>query len=259
MPPEIAHAGIMEPFGSKEISVTTMLDCPTFVDLRALVKSAPAEAGRDDPFGDGARKLNVRAGPCSLMAVALPTGSGESAGLAADSWVLVEKGSVTLTGPAGDVELREGHSAVIARGTPFAWRTAAQASLIAMAYPDGPAGEPGIIAIDNDAALSPSNPPAANLLLGETPTCRSNNHFASGDETYKCGIWDSTPYQRTPIFFHHTELMHLLAGEVTFTDAAGRTATFSKGDTFIIEQGAECSWDSQEYVAKIYSLYRPAS
>lgn len=132
-------------------------------------------------------------------------------------------------------------------------------ALIGMAYPEGGAGEAGIIAIDNSASLAPSNPPAAHLLLGETPSCRSNNHFASGDETFKCGIWDSTPYQRTPIFFHHTELMHLMAGEVTFTDAAGRTATYRKGDTFIIEQGAECTWDSQVDVAKIYALFRPAS
>ncbi|MEO7385264.1 MAG: cupin domain-containing protein [Novosphingobium sp.] len=234
-----------------------MIDCPTFIDLRALLSSAPAAAGQDDPFGADARKLPVRAGPCTLLAISLPSGSGNSAGLAADTWVLVDSGAVILTGPAGDIELGEGQSAVIARGTPFAWRTGAQTSLIGMDYPDGAVGEPGIVAIDNGVSLAPSNPPAAHLLLGETPTCRSGNQFASGDELFKSGIWDSTPYQRTPIFFHHTELMHLLAGEVTFTDAAGRSATFSKGDTYIIEQGAECSWESHVDVAKIYALFRP--
>lgn len=237
----------------------TTTDCPTFVDLRALVQSSPAATGQDDPFGAGATRLAVRAGPCALLAIALADGSGDCAGLDADTWVIVESGAVTLTGPAGDVALGAGESAVIARGTPFAWRTVGGASLIGMAYPDGAAGEPGIYAVDNGASLAPSNPPAAHLLLGETPMCRSNNQFASGDETFKCGIWDSTPYQRTPIFFGHTELMHLLAGEVTFTDAAGRTATFRKGDTYIIEQGAECSWDSQVDVAKIYALFRPAT
>lgn len=239
--------------------MTTMTDCPTFVDLRVLVQSAPAIAGQDDPFGAGAHKLPARAGPCTLLVVSLAGGSGSSAGLDADTWVIVESGAVTLTGPAGDIDLREGQSAVIARGTAFAWRSDLPSSLIAMAYPGGEAGEPGIIAIDNSASLAPSNPPAAHLLLGETPSCRSNNHFASGDETFKCGIWDSTPYQRTAIFFSHTELMHLLAGEVTFTDAAGRTATFRQGDTFIIEQGAECTWDSQVDVAKIYAQFRPAA
>ena len=237
--------------------MATTIDCPTFVDLRALARSAQAAEGQDDPFGAGARKLPVRAGPCTLLAVSLPGGSGNSAGLAADTWVLVESGAVILTGPAGDIELGEGQSAVIARGTPFSWRTEVPTLLIGMSYPDGEPGEPRVVAIDNDAPLAPSNPPAAHLLLGETPTCRSSNQFASGDELFKCGVWDSTPYQRTPVFFHHTELMHLLAGEVTFTDAAGRSATYSKGDTYIIEQGAECSWTSHEHVAKIYALFRP--
>lgn len=239
--------------------MTTLTDCPTFVDLRAMVQSTPAATGQDDPFGAGARQMPVRAGPCALLAISLPAGSGSSAGLDADTWVIVEAGAVTLTGPAGDIVLHEGQSAVIARATPFAWRSIGPASLIGMAYPGGPAGAPGIVAIDNDASLAPSNPPAAHLLLGETPSCRSGNQFASADETFKCGIWDSTPYQRTPIHFHHTELMHLLAGEVTFTDAAGRTATFRKGDTYIIEQGADCSWDSQVDVAKIYAQFRPAA
>lgn len=237
--------------------MTTMIDCPTFIDLRALAQSAVSSG--DDPFGADACKLDVRAGPCGLLAIALESGSGKSAGLDADTWVLVDKGAVTLTVPAGDVLLVEGQSAAIARETPFAWRAESPARLIGMTYPDGEGGDPGITAIDNNAPLSPSNSPAANLLLGETPSCRSSNQYVSGDELFKCGIWDSTPYQRTPIFFHHTELMHLLAGSVTFTDAAGRTATFSKGDTFIIEQGAECSWDSQVDVAKIYALFRPVS
>lgn len=239
--------------------MTKIIDCPTFVDLRALAQSASVAAGQGDPFGAGAHKLNVRAGPCTLLVIALPAGSGKSAGLNADTWVLVESGAVTLSGPVGDVEVRQGHSAVVARGTPFSWRTDAKSTLIGMAYAEGKASAPGIVLIDNKASLGPSNPPAAHLLLGETPTCRSNNHFASGDDMFKCGIWDSTPYQRTPIYFCHTELMHLLAGRVKFTDAAGRSATFSKGDTYIIEQGAECSWESHEFVAKIYSLFRPAT
>ncbi|MEO6715845.1 MAG: hypothetical protein ABIM50_01145 [Novosphingobium sp.] len=138
--------------------MTTTTDCPTFVDLRVLVQSAPAVAGQDDPFGAGAHRLPARAGPCTLLVVSLADGSGTSAGLDADTWVIVESGAVTLTGPAGDIDLREGQSAVIARGTPFAWRSYMPTLLIGMAYPVGDAGEPGIIAIDNSASLAPSRP-----------------------------------------------------------------------------------------------------
>jgi uncharacterized cupin superfamily protein len=240
-----------------EKPVTTAIDCPTFVDLRALAQSAPA--GGSDPFGTGAQKLPLRVGPCSCSVVSLPAGSGKQEGLDADTWVLVEQGAVSLAGPNCDVELRQGQSAVIARGTQFSWRADAGARLIAMAYPGGPAGEAGITYIDNTATLSPSNPPAPEVLLGETPSCRSNNHFTSQDGLFCAGVWDSTPYQRVAIHFRKTELMHLLAGEVTFTDGAGRTATFRAGDTLIIEQGADCSWDSQVHVAKIYSQFTPAA
>ena len=48
------------------------------------------------------------------------------------------------------------------------------------------------------------------------------------------------------------------ASGVTFVDEAGRTATFTAGDIFLVEQGAECSWESQTFVKKVYAIYRPA-
>lgn len=237
--------------------MATKVDCPSFIDLHELAQSTSGNG--DDPFGSGAHKLAVKAGACEIEVISLPQGTGERAGLDADLWVIVENGAVTLADSTQEVSMRKGQSAVIARGTAFSWRSDAATKLIGMAYSDGSGGAPGILAIDNGAALSPSNPPAANVLLGETPSCRSNNHFTSADGLFCCGVWDSTPYKRLPIYFHKTELMHLLEGAVTFTDAAGRTATFSKGDTLIIEQGAECSWDSEVDVAKIYAQYNPAA
>ncbi len=58
--------------------------------------------------------------------------------------------------------------------------------------------------------------------------------------------------------YRHYELMHLLAGTVTFVDDAAREGTFSTGDIFLVEQGAECSWDSRVDVKKVYAIYRPA-
>ncbi|WP_427969394.1 cupin domain-containing protein [Altererythrobacter sp.] len=237
--------------------MTTITDCPTFIDLKTLADAA-TPAG-DDPFGHDARELDIGAGPCTVKAIALAAGSGASEALDGDTFVLVTKGAVQLTGSNGAVDLAAGESAVIARGTPFSWRAQKPATLIGMSYPLGEGGQARIVKIDNNASLNPSNPPADEVLISEKPSCRSNNHFSSEDGQFSCGVWDSTPYTRKPIFFHHTELMHLLAGEVTFTDAVGTTATFSKGDTLIIEQGAECSWDSRVNVAKIYSTFKPAA
>ncbi|RVQ69798.1 DUF861 domain-containing protein [Croceicoccus ponticola] len=212
-----------------------------------------------DPFGSDAQSLPVRAGPCEIFATAIATGEGRYSEIGGDTMILALDGALVLGCEGREIALAKGQSAVIARGTAFSWRADAPVTLIGMRYTDAPQGDGGIVAIDNGATLAPSNPPADEVLLSEKPSCRSNNQFASLDDgQFKCGIWDSTPYTRVPILFRHTELMHLLAGKVTFTDAAGRTATFGKGDTFIIEQGARCSWDSREDVAKIYGTFKPA-
>ncbi|WP_041558520.1 cupin domain-containing protein [Novosphingobium sp. PP1Y] len=237
--------------------MSTLTGCPTFIDLRALATDLPAgDMPGTDAFTSGFHPVNLSSGPCEIGLLALPAGQGETCEDRGDTWIFVLEGKVTVTDASGALDLAAGESFGVARDTPFAWSSDGGARLVIMRYLEGPSGNPGITRIDNDAELSPSNPPAAELLLGETPSCRANTMFASADEAFKCGIWDSTPYQRTPIFFHHCELMHLLEGSVTFVDAEGREATFSKGDTFVIEQGAECSWDSQVDVTKIFALWR---
>ncbi|AIT82325.1 cupin domain-containing protein [Novosphingobium pentaromativorans] len=232
-------------------------DCPTFIDLRAIAANLPAtDKSTSDPFTSGAHLVALRSGPCEVGLIALAADRGETREDRGDTWIFVLEGAVTLADANGALELAVGESCAVARGTAFTWSCTASTKLLFMRYLDGAPGTPGITSIANDAELSASNPPAAELLLGETPSCRANTMFASTDEAFKCGVWDSTPYQRKPIFFHHCELMHLLEGSVTFVDAEGREATFAKGDTFIIEQGAECSWDSQVDVAKIYALWR---
>lgn len=240
--------------------MNTLTDCPTFIDLRAIAENpASRTAPGADPFGSDARILPVRAGDCEVGVIHLTSGQGEARASHGDIWIFAQSGSVTLETPAGALRLAPGQSCGIASGTDFAWNAAEPATLVFMRYKQGTPHAAGIVRIDNEAQLLPSNPPAADVLLGETPKCRTNSMFISADETFKCGVWDSTPYQRSAIFFHHTELMHLLEGSVTFVDATGRVATFAAGDTFIIEQGAECTWDSQVQVAKIYAHWRPAA
>jgi len=236
--------------------VTTSTDCPTFMDLRVLAEQARPQAGAD-PFGADAQILPVRAGPCEIF-VAMVAGAGKACEDRGDIWIFAPVTGLVIEHDGGSVTIEPGSSAVIAKRTEFSWQAPESALIIGIRYLDAEAGGSGIFPIDNAAPLSPSNPPADDVLLSDRPVCRSNNVFRSKSGEFQCGTWDSTPYQRIPIFFAHSELMHLLEGEVTFTDEAGRTATFRKGDTFIIEQGASCSWESHERVAKIYAQYRPA-
>ncbi|WIW90387.1 cupin domain-containing protein (plasmid) [Sphingobium sp. V4] len=231
------------------------VDHPTFVDLR-IKASDNHLTGDAEPFGTGGRIAEIRAGACEVLAVTIAAGDGEAYEDRGDLWVLAQDGEILLTYAQQELILSPGTSAAISRGTTFRWRTERPVAMIGMRYLDAVEGTHGIFAIDNDAPLSPSNSPALDVLTSPVPSCRSNSMFRSTGDEFLCGIWDSTPYQRRAIYFQHCELMHLLEGEVTFTDESDRTATFSKGDTFIIEQGARCTWESYAHVKKIYAYFK---
>ncbi|WP_246089343.1 cupin domain-containing protein [Paraburkholderia guartelaensis] len=129
---------------------------------------------------------------------------------------------------------------------------AAHALSLAAGWPHGGQGTDGtIVPIDSAPQLEPSGAPLAELLLTPTPHCRNQTDHRSLDGKFTCGTWDSTPYHRLAMSYSHYELMHLLEGSVTFVDETGRPATFSRGDIFLVEQGARCSWESREHVAKV--------
>lgn len=231
----------------------TIADCPTFIDLRAFAADA-RRAPSADPFGAGRSLVPLRAGPVEVGAIDLAEGSGTTALLSGDWWLYALAGEVAL----GGIRLAEGESLVAGHGTSLEWMAPASARLLFMRYA-ATAGEPGLTPIDLAAELAPSGAPLAELLIGETPVCRNHTDFRSADGTFSAGLWDSTPYHRSAMRYAHCELMVLLKGSVTFVDEAGREGTFRQGDILLVEQGASCSWESREDVAKVWAIWRPAT
>ncbi|HEX2793920.1 MAG TPA: cupin domain-containing protein [Croceicoccus sp.] len=237
--------------------MTTDTRCLTAFDVGAFADANRGAAmAAADPFGADSLALPVSAGPCEVGTVTFAAGPGNGTESRGDVLVLVLSGTLTLRDGDTAVDLGAGEAAGIARGTDFAWSAEEEAVAVFLRYPNETSNTPGITAIDNDAPLAPSNPPAAEVLLSEVPQCRANNMFVSADTALKCGVWDSTPYQRVAIHCHHTELMHLLEGSVTFVDAEGTSRTYSAGDTILLERGADATWDSRTNVAKIYATWR---
>ncbi len=235
---------------------------PTFVDLRAFARdkslgvTVHATAG-EDRFLASRSVLNWPTGPVTAGVITLDAGSGTVQSLPSDEFIIVNEGSLTLTQQGSTLTLGPNQSAVIKQGATFAWSTQGPVSLIFTRYNKSQPGDGSIVVIQADPLLGPSGGPAAELLTTPAPTCRNYTDYTSADGEFMCGTWDSTPYARRPMFYRHYELMYLLDGRVTFVDEIGRSHTFSKGDIFLVEQGANCSWDSQEYVAKVYVIYRP--
>ena len=236
---------------------------PSFVDMREFARdpdqgTAIEAAPGLDRFLAGRRCLNRAPGPVTAGVIALGAGRGAVPSMPADEFIIVDAGRVTLTCPDAVLTLEAGDSAVLQQGAAFSWSADGPVSLIFVRYNGSQPGEHAIVPIRQDPQLEPSGAPLAELLLTPTPACRNYSDYRSADGEFVCGTWDSTPYHRRAMLYRHFELMYLLQGSVTFVDETGREGTFSQGDIFLVEQGAMCSWESREQVAKVYVIYRPA-
>ena len=234
----------------------------SFIDLRRF--AAEPEAGQaaalatGDTFTGARRYLDLPEGLVSVGLLTLEAAEGQVDGQARDEFIILLTGELTLETDGVRLSLTPDRSAVIPAGRSFAWRATAGTTALFMTYATSARTAAAPLEIDMAGPLAPSNPPLADLLVGPTPQCRNRTDYRSADGEFMCGVWDSTPYHRLSMPYRHYELMHLLAGAVTFEDGAGRRATFSEGDIFLVEQGAECSWLSETDVAKVFAIYRPA-
>jgi len=239
-------------------------DCPrSFIDLKAFASDAsqgitsPASTG-DDRFQSSRRLVDLPPGPVTAGVITLEAYSGVVSFQPANEFVVITEGTIVFNQAERALTLSAGNCAVIPQGANFAWSKQGRVSIIFMRY-QGAHGTDGIIVpIDAAPQLQPSGAPLAELLLTPTPQCRNQTDYRSPDAQFTCGTWDSTPYHRAPMLYHHYELMYLHEGSVTFVDETGRDATFSRGDIFLVEQGAQCSWESRDHVTKVYAIYRPA-
>ncbi|NLR71181.1 DUF861 domain-containing protein [Novosphingobium sp. ERN07] len=239
-----------------------MTEAPTrvrsFIDLAAFAARSDLLAASGDGAWEANRQaLSLPAGPVGVAVMRL-SGQGSQAALAADEFVIVLDGALTLHQNTDIIDVPARHSVVIPASLPFSWTARTATTVIVMRCASGPAGADRLVPIDEAAALTPSNPPLADLLVGPTPSCRNFTDYRSANGEFVCGTWDSTPYTRVAMPYRHYELMHLTQGAVTFVDGAGRKATYCEGDVFLVEQGAECSWESTVQVKKVYAIYRPA-
>ena len=236
---------------------------PSFVDLRQFARDKQqgvpaATLAGDDRFLYSRRILDWAPGPVTAGVIALDAGSGFVPALPADEFIIVNEGSVTLSQKEFTLTLEAGQSAVIQHGAAFSWTAPGPVTLLFTRYNRSQPGDRAIVPIKQDPQLEPSGTPPTEYLVSPPPACRNYTDYRSADGEFMCGTWDSTPYQRRAMLYRHFELMYLLEGSVTFIDEAGRSGTFSKGDIFLVEQTAQCSWDSREHVAKVYVIYRPA-
>jgi uncharacterized cupin superfamily protein len=167
--------------------------------------------------------------------------------------LVVVQGELSLTVPGGaPLMLGRGEGAVIGRGTALRIQAVARTQFVFCAAAAEAPGRPGLTPLRADADFKPSNPPAAEVLLGPTPQCRSDNVFTDEATGYRAGTWDSTPYQRVIRDHRMNEFMFLLDGGVRFASPDGSVLAAVAGDAIFVPQGAPIGWESSTRVAKFY-------
>ncbi len=232
---------------------------PAFVhDLRAFAADASAgEPTRET--GDAwfaSRRVLPFDGPVAVSVMTLD-GRGQVT-LGFDEFVFVIDGGLTIAAAATQ-EIAANTGAMLPQGLTFDWTAQAGTRAAVVRYLGPGGGADHAVPVDLDATLTRSNPPAADVLTSDVPSCRNHTDYVTPNGEFMCGVWDSTPYSRRAIDYRHAELMHLLAGSVTFEDDHGNKATFRKDDLFIMLPGARCSWLSTEDCAKVWVIYRAAA
>jgi uncharacterized cupin superfamily protein len=96
--------------------------------------------------------------------------------------------------------------------------------------------------------------PAAELVTA-VPQQRGRYYFNAPEIGLSAGVWDCTAFESKMAPYPVDELMMLLEGSVTVTEANGRVTRVRAGESFLIPRGLDCAWKQEGYVRKIFVIY----
>ncbi len=112
--------------------------------------------------------------------------------------------------------------------------------------------------------LRPEGDPATGLqscqfvdpanVIGEPPRESAHTFFTNAVGNLTSGVWEATAYKEVIDGYPVDELMAILEGTVTITDADGLSETYSVGDTFIMPKGFKGVWENTETMRKFYMI-----
>lgn len=109
---------------------------------------------------------------------------------------------------------------------------------------------------DPEAGMEPSNLTGAEAFTTDDHTETNHTFFSSSDESILSGVWTCAPSREDFLENGYPvhEMMTVLGGSVTMTNADGSSDTFKAGDTFFIAKGTKCVWEITETMHKFYMI-----
>ncbi|MCP4336158.1 MAG: DUF861 domain-containing protein [Gammaproteobacteria bacterium] len=182
-----------------------------------------------------------------------------------DEFMWVLEGQVRMVDGEGNQTLVEqGETFCIRNAIPISWKQEGFLRKFYMTYADPNASTPEItsaeggvrllraVELEHDMQKMESTEPL--VIVGEKPLQHDNILFTNDAGNMFVGMWDSTAFDSKMRPFPWHEMVQLLEGQVTITEADGSEQQFEAGDAFFIPMGTVCKWQTSGYVKKFYSI-----
>lgn len=182
-----------------------------------------------------------------------------------NEFMLVLEGSIDIIDKQGHVEtFSAGDAFILPKGTPCTWRQTGYVRKYYVIF-DTPHIETQSTAIDLkpirvdlSAPLPAVGQQDASQYLSDVPEMHLLSLFKDNTAQFEVGVWDCTPMQRMPATIARSELMHILEGKGSITNADGVAFAFEAGDTFLVPIGMGYQWHNTAYVKKIFCSITPS-
>ena len=181
-----------------------------------------------------------------------------------NEFMIVLEGHIIIEHENGNVQtFGPGSSFALPKGAPCIWRQTEDVRKYYFIFDDPSGAKP-----DNPAALDairvvvPESLPQIDAgdpsqFIGDVPTMGLESVMLDPTGQFQVGIWESSPMQRQPATIARSEIMHILEGSGSITNADGVAFNFKAGDTFLVPIGMGYQWHNTEYVKKIFCALTP--
>ena len=179
-----------------------------------------------------------------------------------DEFMLLLEGSLGIQNEDGTTQtFRAGEACFIPKGAVLQWQQSEYLRKFWVIHdnPESKAAAAGMQAmlVDPNAALTPVSGLEQASFESDIPQMGMLSLYQDADGKFDTGVWDCSPMKRIPATIARSELMHILEGSGSITNADGVVFEFKTGDTFLVPVGMGYQWQNHEYVKKLFCSYTP--
>lgn len=107
-----------------------------------------------------------------------------------------------------------------------------------------------------ETGMGPSHAVPTSAFTTEDHTESSHKFFETSDGSITSGVWECAPILVEIDAYSVNELMTVLSGSLSLTDAHGKKDTFIAGDTFLIPKGARVTLEITETLRKFFMIVK---